>query len=84
MTWLTHAAAGLDARRNVGIDEVQRHLHVDLVILVDALEVDVQHLLLVGVHWTSRSSTGSFAPSTFSVRMEAWNASLRSAWYSAL
>ncbi len=47
--WCGFAATGLDARRHVGIEEVQRHLDVDLVILVDALEIDVQHLLLVGM-----------------------------------
>jgi hypothetical protein len=44
-----HAAFELDARSDVGVDEVQRHLHVDLVGGVDALEIQVQHLLLVRV-----------------------------------
>ncbi len=47
--WLRLAAAGLDAWRHVGVEEVQRHLDVNHVILVDALKIDVQHLLLVGV-----------------------------------
>ena len=33
-----------------GVHEVQRHLHVDLAVLVDALEIHVQHLLPPRVH----------------------------------
>src|SRR5512143_1536237 len=43
------AAAGFDARRGIRIQEVQRDLNVYFVRLVDTLEVDVQHLLPVGV-----------------------------------
>ena len=39
---------------------------------------------LNGCIWTSRSSTLVAAPSSFIVRIDAWNASLRSAWNSAL
>src|SRR5712664_96276 len=45
-----HAALLLDAGRILGVDEVQRHLHVDLLVLGDALEVDVLHLHLERVH----------------------------------
>ena len=45
-----HTAAGLHARRNLGIHEVQRHLHVDLLVLRHALEVDVQDLQAPGMH----------------------------------
>ena len=38
------AALLLHAGRLLGVDEVQRHLHVDLLVLGDALEVDVLHL----------------------------------------
>ena len=38
-------AGQLDRRRDLAVDEVQRHLHVDLAVLVDALEVDVQDLV---------------------------------------
>ena len=47
---LHHAAADLHARADVGIDEVQWHPHVDLAVLVHALEIHVQHLLLPRVH----------------------------------
>jgi hypothetical protein len=45
-----HAGLELDRQRFLGVDIVQRHLHVQLGPGVHALEVDVQHLLLVRVH----------------------------------
>ena len=45
-----HPALLLHAGRRLGVDEVQRHLHVDLLVLGDALEVDVLHMPLPGVH----------------------------------
>jgi len=48
---VVHGAAGeLDAGGDVRIDEVQRHLHVHLLILIHALEVNVQHQLAEGMH----------------------------------
>ena len=47
VVWL--AATGFHTRTRVSIHEVQRHLDVNHLALDDALEVDVQHLLLVGV-----------------------------------
>jgi hypothetical protein len=44
------AALLLHAGRQLGVDEVQRHLHVDLLVLGDALKVDVLHVPLPGVH----------------------------------
>ena len=49
-TWLTIAPRDLHRRRDLAVDEVQRHLHVDLAVLVDALEVDVQDLVLERMH----------------------------------
>ena len=43
------AATELDGRAVVTADEVQRHLDVNLLVGCDALEVDVQHLLLEGM-----------------------------------
>ena len=43
-------AVDLHRRRDLGVDEVQRHLHVDLAVLVDALEVDVQDLVAERMH----------------------------------
>jgi hypothetical protein len=40
----------LHRRRVFAVDEVQRHLHVDLAVLVDALEIDVQDLVLERMH----------------------------------
>ena len=40
----------LDRWRDLAVDEVKRHFHVDPAILVDALEVDVQDLVLERVH----------------------------------
>jgi hypothetical protein len=45
-----HAALLLHTRRGLGVHEVQRHLHVDLLVLRDTLEVDVLHLHLERVH----------------------------------
>ena len=50
VTWLTIAPETLTAGETSLVDEVQRHLHVDLAVLVDALEVDVQDLVLERVH----------------------------------
>src|SRR5690606_2883474 len=44
-----HGGRQFHSRRNVGVDEVQRHLGGDALVLGHALEVDVQNLLLVGV-----------------------------------
>ena len=49
-TWLTIAPETFTAGETLAVDEVQRHLHVDLAVLVDALEVDVQDLVLERVH----------------------------------
>jgi len=46
---LHHAAGELHARRNIGIDEVQRHLLVQLVGGIDALEIGVQDHRTVGM-----------------------------------
>ena len=43
-------ALALDGRRQRLVDEVQRHLHVDLARRIDPLEVDVQHLVAERVH----------------------------------
>ena len=51
-----HAALLLHARAILGVDEVQRHLHVDLLVLRHALEVDVQHLLLERMHAAPRAA----------------------------
>src|SRR5437588_557220 len=45
-----HAALLLHARGLLGVHEVQRHLHVDLLVLGDTLEVDVLHLRLERMH----------------------------------
>ena len=45
-----HSALLLHTGRLLGVDEVQRHLHVDLLVLGDALEVDVLHLRLERMH----------------------------------
>jgi len=37
-------------RRLLGVHEVQRHLHVDLAVLVDSLKVDVEHLMAERMH----------------------------------
>ena len=39
------------------VDEVQRHLHVDLLTANDTLEIDVLDLRLVGMPLVSRSTT---------------------------
>jgi hypothetical protein len=36
--------------RELGIDKVQRHFHANLAVLVDPLEVDVQHFVLERMH----------------------------------
>src|SRR5690606_12372532 len=53
----------LHGRRDVAVDEVQRHLGGDGLRLAHALEVDVQNLLLVGVplHRTQQYRTGRLA-----------------------
>ena len=43
-------AGELDRRRRLGIGEMQRDFHVDLAVLVDALEVDVKDLVAKRVH----------------------------------
>ena len=43
-------AGHLDRRRHFAVDEVQRHAHLDLAVLVDALEIDVQDLVLERMH----------------------------------
>ena len=43
-------ARKLDRRRQFAVDEVQWHLHVDLAVFVDALEVDVQDLVAERMH----------------------------------
>ncbi len=45
-----HTATQLHAGTDLGIDEVQWNLHVDLPVLIHALEIDVQHELLERVH----------------------------------
>ena len=45
-----HAVLLLHAGRELRVHEVQRHLHVDLLVLGDALEVHVLHAALVRVH----------------------------------
>ena len=48
---VAHDRAGhLHRRRVLAVREVERHLHVDLALLVDALEVDVQDLVPERVH----------------------------------
>jgi hypothetical protein len=49
-TWLAMPPCFLHAGRLVGVHEVQRHLHVDLLVLGHALEVDVLHLQLERMH----------------------------------
>src|SRR5574340_417814 len=44
------AAAALHAGRDIGIEEVQWHLDVHLLLLVHALEVDMLHLLAERMH----------------------------------
>ena len=54
-------------------------LHVDLLVRVDALEVDVQDLLLrTDASGTSRTSTCCVSRLDFMSRMDAWNASASS------
>ena len=43
-------AGHLHGGRALGVGEVQRHFHVNLAVLVDALEIDVQDLVLERVH----------------------------------
>ena len=50
VTWLHDRAVELHRRRDLAVHEVQRHLHVDLAVLVDALEVDVQDLVAERMH----------------------------------
>ena len=45
-----YRAGLLYRRRDLGVQEVQRHLHVDLLVRAHALEVDVLHLRLPRVH----------------------------------
>jgi len=47
---LHYAAAYLHTRTDVGIDEMQGHLHMDLPVLVDALEIGVQRNRLPRMH----------------------------------
>ena len=53
----------LDRRRRLRVDVVQRHLHVDLLVRGDALEVDVQYLLLerVVLHVAQQHALGARA-----------------------
>jgi hypothetical protein len=69
------AAVELDARGSFFVDEVQRHLDVQFVGGINALEVDVQDQRLVGVTCVSRSRTCSFLPSMTMLMMEEWKAS---------
>ena len=74
---LDHAARQLDARGDVGIDEVQRHLLVDLVGGVDALEVDVQDQLACRVQLHVAQQAHFLGAIEFMVSTEEWKASLR-------
>ena len=47
---LHHAATGFDAHADIGVDEVQRHFHVDFLVLVDTLKIDVQRDRFERVH----------------------------------
>ncbi len=49
-TWLTMPPPSFTAAASLGVDEVQRHLHVDLLVGEHALEVDVLHLLAPRMH----------------------------------
>ena len=49
-TWLTIAPDTFTAGEVLAVGEVQRHLHVDLAVLVDALEIDVQDLVPERMH----------------------------------
>ena len=53
-------ARGLAGRRSVLVEEVQRHVEADRVVLVDALEVQVQDLLLerMALHVTQQDLLG--------------------------
>ena len=45
-----HTATGFYSRCNFGVHEVQRHLHVDLLVLRHALKVHVQDFQTPGMH----------------------------------
>ena len=71
------AAAGLHAGRDLRVHEVQRHVHVDLLVRVDALEVDVQDLLLPRMHLeVAQEHAVAARRRRVMSRIEAWNASI--------
>ena len=65
-------AAGFHTRSDVGILEVQRHFHVNLLLRVNALEVDVLHLLAERVHLEVAQQHGLF----FSIQFQRQNGSV--------